>query len=146
MDIKTDTLEIDGITYTLVEGDFFKSEAMARKLLTFADGLVDVKLGEDNQPNFDINVGAIAGNLSNKEYDLLRDFIFDGLRVKDENGGIPFTSQSDRSKHLGAHRSHYSQIIAAGLKFHFLDFLPSGAEFVKNILGQAMNRALVTQK
>ena len=48
-DIKLDSLEIGDVTYTFVEGEFFKTEAYARKLLGFADGIVEIKMIENGK-------------------------------------------------------------------------------------------------
>lgn len=139
--IKQDTLTIDDVTYHFAEADFFKAEANARKLLHFADGIIEVKL-IDGEPDIEINLGAVLGNLSGKEFDTLRDFIFDTIKVVKNGEGVLFDTKANQSKHLSAHRSHYTEMLVTGLKFHFLAFLPSGEQFAKTILGQALNKAL----
>ena len=78
------------------------------------------------------------------EPDSIRDFIFKTIKVvnRDENKGVLFASKADQSAHFNAHRSHYTQVLVAGLKYHFLEFVPSGEAFAKTIFGQAMNRAI----
>lgn len=139
--IKQDILELDGVEYHFTEADFFKAEAHARNLLNFADGLIEVKM-VDNKPDFEINLGAVLGNLSGQNFEKIRDFIFETIKVVDNGQGVLFKTKTDQGKHFSAHRSHYSQVLVAGLKFHFLDFLPSGEAFAKTMLGQAMNKAL----
>ena len=144
--IKQDILEIEGIEYHFVEADFFKAESHARKLLNFADGLIEVKMVEDEDgkktPDFEINLGAVLGNLSGTNFDKIRDFVFETIKVVDNGKGVLFSSKNEQSSHFSGHRSHYTQVLVAGLKFHFLDFLPSGEAFAKTMLGQAMNKAL----
>lgn len=144
--IKQDILEIEGIEYHFVEADFFKAESHARKLLNFADGLIEVKMVEDEDgkktPDFEINLGAVLGNLSGANFDKIRDFVFETIKVVDNGKGALFNSKNEQSAHFSGHRSHYTQVLVAGLKFHFLDFLPSGEAFAKTMLGQAINKAL----
>ena len=148
-DIKLDNLEIGDVAYTFVEGEFFKTESYARKLLGFADGIVEIKMIEvdgKQVPDFDMNLGAVLGNLAGKDFDAIRDFIFSTVRVVVDGKAIDFTDKESQSKHLAKHRSHYTQLLVRGLKLHFLDFLPSGEEFAKTMLGQAMNRAVAKIK
>lgn len=143
--IKQDTLEIESTVYHFTEADFFKAESHARKLLNFADGLIEVKMVEEDgekRPDFDINLGAVLGNLSGANFDKIRDFIFETIKVVEDGKGVPFTTKTEQSSHFSSHRSHYTQVLVAGLKFHFLDFLPSGEAFAQTMLGQALNRAV----
>ena len=144
---KQNILEIDNIEYHFTDGDFFETEKQARKLLNFADGLIEVKMietDEGKQPGFEFNLGAVLGNLSGANFDSIRDFIFKTIKVvnRDENKGVLFASKADQSAHFNAHRSHYTQVLVTGLKYHFLEFVPSGEAFAKTIFGQAMNRAI----
>ena len=76
---KQNILEIDNIEYHFTDGDFFETEKQARKLLNFADGLIEVKMietDEGKQPDFEFHLGAVLGNLSGANFDSIRDFIF----------------------------------------------------------------------
>ncbi len=144
---KQNILEIDNIEYHFSEAEFFEKEKQARKLLNFADGIIEVKTietDEGKQPDFEFNLGAVLGNLSGANFDSIRDFIFKTIKVvnRDENKGVLFVSKNDQSAHLNEYPQHYTQVLIAGLKYHFLDFLPSGEAFAKTIFGQAMNRAI----
>lgn len=143
--IKQDTLELDDVVYHFSEADFFKAESHARKLLNFADGLIEVKMIENDEgnkvPDFEINLGAVLGNLSGSEFDKIRDFIFDTIKVVDNGEGVLFSNKTQQGQHFSKYRSHYTQVLIAGLKFHFLAFLPNGEQFAKTIFGQALNKA-----
>lgn len=143
--IKQDTLEIDDVVYHFSEADFFEAESHARKLLNFADGLIDIKMvdtEEGKQPEIDINLGAVLGNLSGVNFDKVRDFIFKTIKVVGDGKGVPFSTKTEIGQHFAKNRSHYTQVLVAGFKFHFLDFLPSGEKFAETMLGQAINRAV----
>lgn len=148
--IKQDILEIEGVEYTFVQADFFETEAHARRLLSFADGIVEVTLVEDEDgvrvPDFDVNFGAIFANLSGPQFDKVRDFLFKTIKVVDNGKGVEFSDKLKQSQHFSKYRNHYTQVLVAGFKFHFLDFLPSGGEYVKNMFSQATNRAVAQVK
>lgn len=144
---KQKLVEIDGIEYHFSDADFFETEKNARKLLNFADGIIEVKMidtEDGKQPDFEFNLGAVLGNLSGQNFEQIRDFIFRTIKVVDRDNtvGILFSNKPEQSAHFQKHKAHYTQVLIAGLKFHFLEFAPSGETFAKTIFGQAMNKAL----
>lgn len=142
MSEKLDTLEIDDVTYRFVEADVFKAKRHAEMLLALARGAFKVKAKPDGKQGFDMDIdpAEILANLSSQEAEKIQDFIFSTVMVNKAGEGVKFTTQTDKALHLGKHRSHIYQIIVFGAKFHFLDFLPTGGEFAKSILGQAVNK------
>ena len=147
MEMKTETLEIGDVVYHFSQGEFFKTKDQAEKLLSLAQGMFKLELVDKDgtkQPNIDVDVGAILKNITNAECKEVQDFILSTVKVVKNGEGILFTNKEQRSLHFNGHRSDYYQVLVAGVKFHFLDFLPSGGAFMTSTIGQAINKA-VTQ-
>lgn len=143
MEIKTETLELDDVVYHFSQGDFFKTKDNAEKLLSLAQGMFKLDL-VDGKPNVDVDISAVLKNIANAECKDVQSFILNTVKVVKGGDGVLFTNQEQRGKHFNTHRSHYYQVLIAGAKFHFLDFLPSGGAFMTSTIGQAINKA-VTQ-
>lgn len=148
MTVKLNTLEIDDVVYHFSEADVFKAKENAEKLMTLARGAVKVKGNADGGKGFDVNIdpAEILANIMTKEAQQIQDFIFSTVMVVKGGEGVKFSSKADQSMHLGSHRSHLYPIIFFGAKFHFLDFLPTGPEFAKSMLGQAINKMMAGLK
>ena len=143
MEFKTETLELDDVTYHLSQGDFFKTKDHAEKLLSLGQGMFKLDL-VDGKPNVDVDISAILKNIASAECKEVQDFILNTVKVVKGGEGVLFTNKEQRSIHFNQYRSHYYQVLVAGVKFHFLDFLPSGGAFMTSTIGQAINKA-VTQ-
>lgn len=142
-EVKQDTLSIDGVDYHFSEVDVFKAKRHAELLLSLAKGAVKIGAKGADQEGFEVNIdpAEILSNITTPEAEKVQDFIWSTVKVSKDGQGVPFTSNADRSMHLGKYRSHIYQVIFFGAKFHFKDFIPTGEEFAKSILGQAINKA-----
>ena len=145
---KLSNLEIDEVTYHFAEADVFKAKTHAEMLMSLARGAIKVKGGADGGKGFDVNIdpAEILANITTPEAQKIQEFIWSTIMVTKDGQGVKFSSQSDRSAHLNKHRSHIYQIIFFGAKYHFLDFLPTGEEFAKSMLGQAINKMMANLK
>lgn len=139
---KINTLELDDVVYHFSEADVFTAKAHAEKLLTLARGAVKVTGAGEGQKGFDVNIdpAEILANIMTPEAQKIQDFVFSTVIVVKNGEGVKFSSKADQSMHLNKYRSHLYQIVFFGVKFHFLDFLPTGPEFAKSIIGQAINK------
>lgn len=115
-------LTIDDVVYTFTQADFFKSNKYLKKLTALLKGCFSL---EGNKSGFDI--GQLASNIGSEQFTEIEKFILDYVTAIDENGGkVLFQKPQEAGSFFNTHRSHYYQVIIEGLKFHFLDFLPSG--------------------
>lgn len=139
---KLNTLELDDVVYHFTEADVFKAKKHAEMLMSLARGAVKVKGNTEAGKGFDINIdpAEVLANITSPEAEKIQEFIFETVMVVKYGEGVKFTSKADRGLHLNKHRSHIYQIIIFGAKYHFLDFLPTGGEFAKSMLGQAINK------
>ena len=139
---KLNTLEIDDVVYHFAEADVFKAKAHAEKLMSLARGAIKIKAagGQGEGLDADIDPAEILANITTKEAQDIQDFIWSTVAVVKGGDGVKFTSRADQSIHLGKHRSHIYQVLFFGVKYHVLDFLPTGDAFAKSILGQAINK------
>ena len=122
--LQTENIEIGGINYELRKANFFEAKNMAMSLSTLLNGAVKFKDG-----NTDIDFGAILSNLKSDEMEKVQEFVLKYATAD----GVKLASKIEAEKHFNAHRANYFQLVFEGLKFHFADFFPNGAEFVKNI-------------
>jgi Protein of unknown function (DUF2669). len=148
MSEKINTLELDDVVYHFSEADVFKAKKNAEMLMSLARGALKIKGKGEGQSGFDVDIdpAEILANLSSSEADKIQEFIWSTVMVVKNGEGVKFSSQADRSIHLGQYRSHVYPIIIFGAKFHFLDFLPTGGEFAKSIFGQAVNKMVANLK
>lgn len=145
---KLSTLEIDDVTYHFAEADVFKAKGFAEMLMSLARGAIKVKGNVEGGKGFDVNIdpAEILANIMTLEAQKIQDFILSTVMVTKDGQGVKFSSRSDQSIHLNSHRSHIYQIIFFGAKYHFLGFLPTGEEFAKSMLGQAINKMTANLK
>lgn len=140
---KINTLELDDIVYHFAEADVFKAKKHAELLISLSRGAVKVKGNAEGGKGFDVNIdpAEVLANISTPEAEKIQEFIWSTVMVVKDGEGVKFSTKADQAMHLGKHRSHIYQILFFGVKFHFLDFLPTGEGFAKSILGQALNKA-----
>ena len=148
MEIKQDVLTIGDVDYHFAEADVFKAKAHAEMLLSLAKGAVKIGAKGDGAKGFDVNIdpAEILSNITTPEAEKIQEFIWSTVKVVKNGEGVLFDSKTNRGLHLGKHRSHIYQIIIFGAKFHFLDFLPTGEEFAKSMIGQAINKMTANLK
>lgn len=139
---KTNILEIDDVKYHFAEADVFKAKANAELLLSIARGAVKISAKENGEKGFNTNIdpAEILANITTPQAQKIQEFIWDTVMVTKDGEGVKFSTQAYRSMHLGKHRSHIYQVLFFGVKYHFLDFLPTGEEFAKSTIGQAINK------
>ena len=148
MEIKQDVLTIGDVDYHFAEADVFKAKAHAEMLLSLAKGAVKIGAKGDGAKGFDVNIdpAEILSNITTPEAEKIQEFMWWRVKVVKNGEGVLFDSKTNRGLHLGKHRSHIYQIIIFGAKFHFLDFLPTGEEFAKSMIGQAINKMTANLK
>ena len=148
MEIKQDVLTIGDVDYHFTEADVFKAKAHAEMLLSLAKGAVKIGAKGEGAKGFDVNIdpAEILSNITTPEAEKIQEFIWSTVKVVKNGEGVLFDSKTNRGLHLGKHRSHIYQIIIFGAKFHFLDFLPTGEEFAKSTIGQAINKMTANLK
>lgn len=113
---------LDDITYTFRQADFFKANKYLKKLTALLKGCFSL---DGNKTGFDF--GQLASNIGTEQFEEIEKFILNYVTAVDENGKtVVFQKPQEISDFFNTHRSHYYQVIVEGLKFHFLDFLPSG--------------------
>lgn len=113
---------LDDITYTFRQADFFKTNKYLKKLTALLKGCFSL---DGNKTGFDF--GQLASNIGTEQFEEIEKFILNYVTAIDENGKtVVFQKPQEISDFFNTHRSHYYQVIVEGLKFHFLDFLPSG--------------------
>lgn len=146
MELTQKDFEIDGVKYVLTQGNFFESKKEAEKLTALLRGVVDVKLNTNkdgaSEGGFalDIKIPEILANITSPEAQGIQDFITSKMQVIKDGEGIPTSKKEELGRHFNQYRSHYYTVIYEGVKFHFLDFLPSGAEWLTNTIKQAINK------
>lgn len=148
MEVKQEILTIDNVEYHFSEADVFKAKRNAELLMSLAKGAVKMGASDGGKGGFDVNIdpAEILSNITTPEAEKIQEFIWSTVKVVKNGEGVLFDSKDNRGIHLGRHRSHIYQIIFFGAKFHFLDFFPTGAEFAKSMIGQAINKALANLK
>lgn len=144
MSIETLDFNIGEVSYTFVQADVFKTKDHAEMLMSLAKGAFKISGKEDGSKGFDFNVdpAEVLSNITSSESKKVQDFIFNTIKVVVNGEAVPFATKSDQSKHLGVYRSHIYQLLIEGAKYHFLPFIPTGEEFAKSMIGQAINKYL----
>lgn len=123
-------LKIDEVTYELQRSNFFEANKQLKVLTALAKGCFSM---QDGKAGFDI--GELIANIGSEQFSSVEKFILQHTVATDEEGNkVLFNNPQELSKFFNEHRSHYYQVIFEGLKFHFLDFLPSGLESKINTL------------
>lgn len=119
-----DNLEvvINGTKYTLRSANFFETKTQFQNLLSLAKEAITLK---DNQ--VDIDIGQLLSNVGSDAFNGVENFILKYASVTNEdNRELLFKNRPDAEAHFNKHRGDYVELIFAGLKYHFLDFLPAG--------------------
>lgn len=141
MELEQQNVEIDGITYVLLQAKFFEAKYKAEKLTTMLRGVIDIKVEGKMDFGVDIKIPEILANITSPEFQEIQDFILKNLQVFKDGEVVKTDSKDALAQHFNKHRSHYYQVILKGAEFHFLDFLPFGKEQLKNIVDVAKKKA-----
>lgn len=141
MELEQQNVEIDGVTYALLQAKFFDAKYKAEKITTMLRGTIDIKVKGKMDFDFDIKIPEILANLTSPEFQDIQDFILKNMQVHKDGELIKTDSKEALAQHFNKYRSHYYQVILKGAEFHFLDFIPYGRELLTNIVELAKKKA-----
>lgn len=122
-------MKLDDIEYTFRQANFIEAKKQAFKLVGLAKGCFEQDNGETR---FDI--GQLLSNLGSQDMESVEKFVITYTEAKDIEGNPILLNKVDVfNTHFNKYRDHYLQVIFEGVKFHFLDFIPSGIASNLNI-------------
>ncbi|QHJ84911.1 MAG: hypothetical protein [Caudoviricetes sp.] len=127
--MKEENIKIGDCVYHMRKASFMDTKDQAFKLTALLKGCFT----NTDKGNFD--VGQLIANLNSKEIDEITKFLCAQTSVTDENGKKLLLFKTDEfESFFGEHQDQYFQFLFAGVKFHFLGFLPNGLASKVNTL------------
>lgn len=145
MELEQQNVEIDGVTYALLQAPFFEAKYKAEKMTSLLRGVIDVSVKGQNSFDMDIKIPEILANITSPDFQEIQEFIIKNMQVFKDGELIKTDSKSAIAQHFNQYRSHYYKVIIAGAQFHFLDFLPLGKERLKSMIERVKKTTINTQ-
>lgn len=136
-------ITIEGMTYALRPAPFREAKRNATKLLSLAKGAISAR---DEHVHLDI--GELLANIGSPEMESVENFILMYAEARIQNAeGVEKTvllkDMNTVNAHFKKHTSHYYPLMFAGVKYHFLPFVPGGLESLSamsfsDLMGKAL--------